>query len=448
LNHILKVFAFLSLSTFFIACAYIVPLISDQEQITCDLSELENVVNNAKDNTTILIKEGTFSDVNIRIRKRVDNSIMIKPISNGKVHIKGKSTLLILSSSNIILEGFLFDEVSGPPIVIDDSNNIEIRNNYFLNCGVSPTHSIVRIKNASNNNKIYNNTFDGNRALGIVIPTDKNNPRDLRNVDNEIFGNYFLNIPSVNSVYPGSNGNGMEAIQIGLDFEETINNDLRTKVYRNLFENIIGDAIEIISNKSSGNEIFENTFLNNRSGVVIRSGNRVTIRNNYLINTLKGIRVYGADHQILDNYIFNASPGISLPSANFERGGRMTKVGYYQQDNIVIRSNIISGTNRGIVLGDGERELFPIDIKIEKNIILTDKEENNIVTNPKVDVKSIRISRRSDMETDKSLFTNKGDIEIDFEKVIEMMGFEPYNSNDSKVGASWKRPELIKLNIF
>src|SRR5690606_4838899 len=116
---------------------------------------------------------------------------------------------------------------------------------------------------------------------------------------------------------------------------------LNTKVYDNLFEEIIGDGVEIISNKSSGNQIFHNTFRNNRSGITLRAGDSVRVEGNYLYNTVRGIRVYGFGHIINNNYIYGAEIGIYLPTADYVKNEEFTTSGYHQQENCEIADNVI-----------------------------------------------------------------------------------------------------------
>src|SRR5690606_11360659 len=96
---------------------------------------------------------------------------------------------------------------------------------------------------------------------------------------NVISRNYFVNTPAVEAIYPASHTtNGMEAIMIGNGYSTTLKYCLNTSIFENLFENIIGDRHEIVSNKTSCNSFERNSFINNRSGLSIRAGNNVLVK--------------------------------------------------------------------------------------------------------------------------------------------------------------------------
>lgn len=439
---------------FHISCAVLIQLGEGDE---IELQHLSEEIKDKNDGGIVYIKPGEYRDLNVRINRKFEQEVTIRPKTPGTVRLTGSSTFVIFNSENIKIEGFLFDEVSGNSIVIDDSRNIAIEDNYFYQCGSAHTNSIIVLRNDAPRNKMAFNTFDGNKALGVTINTSKDNIRDERNVENEITNNYFVNIPSVKSVYPQSNGNGMEAIRIGLDNEETIGYELKTKVSENLFENIIGDGVEIISNKSSANEISNNTFLNNRSGITIRSGNGVIVKGNYLENTSRGIRIYGADHVISRNYIKNALFGISLPSADFMKGGGMPRNGYYQQENLAITDNVIDNpTNEGFLIGSGERELLPENINISRNQIYIRGKAKDMNVSERMGSRRVMYSSNETFFDEEETYLSTSKSRLTEERssyrllnkeqkasVEEIVGHKPYGSNDKRVGAKWRRPSIL-----
>lgn len=418
------------------------------------LYDLPSVLKTVENGTTILIKPGTYRDINLRIQSK-EKKILVRPKNLGDVIITGKvenSVFTIVNSDGITFQGFLFEKVDRNVFGIFNSTGIEINNNYFYQCGSSPTNSLIRLRDGSSKNLISHNTFDDVWALGVVVATSSGNPRDEYNTDNQIFNNYFVNIPSVKSVYPESNGNGMECIQIGHDLDNTIGYQLNTRIFRNLFENVIGDGVEIISNKSSLNYISENTFLDNRSGVTIRSGNSVSFNNNYMENTTRGVRIYGADHQVYNNYIKNSSIAINLPTSDFKKGERMTRVGYFRPENIEVFDNyVINPSTSGIQIGTGSRILPPDNIRLRNNRIV-------IVGDTVQDIKVLESASRSDLSFNENQTFGSSDPRYaqsfdarsatrrreDFNdvNVKRFLGFSPFVSNDSNVGATWRRPNF------
>ena len=102
-------------------------------------------------------------------------------------------------------------------------------------------------------------------------------------------------------------GNGGESIRVG------VSQTSRTYAYNvieyNLFENMIQDDPEIISNKSCFNIYRYNTFLNCSGGLTLRHGRYCDVYGNFtIINKLGvsqdyGIRIIDKGHRVYNNYI-------------------------------------------------------------------------------------------------------------------------------------------------
>jgi hypothetical protein len=130
--------------------------------------------------------------------------------------------------------------------------------------------------------------------------------------------------------------NGYETLRIGDSDSQAI--DMRVTVERSLFYRAIwrNDAsdpndIEIISSKSKGNRIRNNTFLESRGQITLRHGDACTVDGNFIIgggyysgNSLlmnstadgyqAGIRIIGQDHIVRNNYLINLQ-GVNLRAA-------------------------------------------------------------------------------------------------------------------------------------
>ncbi len=92
--------------------------------------------------------------------------------------------------------------------------------------------------------------------------------------------------------------------------------DAGATVEYNLFERVNGDP-EAISVKSSGNTIRYNTIRSSLGGIVLRHGNNNRVEGNYLLAGSNGIRIYGNDHLIVNNYVGGvSSAGIVLGSGS------------------------------------------------------------------------------------------------------------------------------------
>lgn len=431
------------------------------------LQELGTAVERATPGDTIFIKNGAYKDVEVILTKKPKTRVYIMPETPGGVSITGKSTITIDKSTNITLQNFFFDVVTNPSaVILNSSSDIEIYNNYFYKCGVSRFGFIVRLDRGSFANKIHRNTFDSSHAMSVVIALRPTNLHTKDNKNNEIFNNLFCNIPQVESIYPDSDGNGLEAIQLGQGVKGTEQWELETKIYNNLFENIIGDRAEIISNKSSKNYIYNNTFLDNNSGITIRGGNDVEIVGNYLRNTTRGVRLYGSGHLIKNNYIERAILGIQIPSADYDKSQALLseRPGIYQQiENSIISGNVIVNPSRqAVLIGAGDRKLQPRNIKFERNrSVVTARGSEDFAISPNTPTENLSFRRNRTYRAKELGLGERAGIsakarlpqlgtlssrsakrlqEGNDKDIRKITGMVPFQSFDERTGATWRRP--------
>lgn len=328
-----------------------------------DFNELKEIINNKIHGDVIYIKNGIYKDINITIKNL--KPVTIKAETPGKVILKGETQIRLQSCNNIVLSGFYFDGTKSKQLIkLNNVKESKIENNYFKNSkGYSPYSCIIGIQDGSQSNLIVENTFEGIETIGILID-------DGLNTKNIITKNIFKNIPSVKSVYPNTDGNGMECIGLGKGLKLPIK-DLYTTVSFNYFENIKADGMEIICVKSNSNEIKNNYFTRNQGGVSLRRGDYTTIDQNIFINTSQNIRIFGIGHIIKNNYIDSNKKGIQLPASNFSDHNKLSSSGYYQAKNITINNNTFRGMdNNVLVIGEnsGEnRKVMPENIMFERN---------------------------------------------------------------------------------
>lgn len=415
---------------------------------------------------TFYIKSITLKK-SLVIENQSGKSVVILPEEKGGVIISGNGSIVIKNSENITFSGFLFDKTNRNTIIIDNSKSICIKDNYFFQCGNSPSQgSIIRIRNSSSDNRIYCNTFEDNRAIGITLSTSDNNVNDKGNVRNKIYNNIFFNVQSVKKLYPESNGNGLECIQLGSGGASGRWWNTGTEIYNNLFQDITGDGVEIISNKTSGSKIYGNSFIENNSGITVRYGNNVEILDNLLYNTKRGIRAYGKGHKIEDNVLIGGDVGLLLPSATFQSGTSVYETNvYYQSDSLKIANNLLLGQRLdAISIGDGQsdsRKFLPKNIKFERNkLVVSDvsrfaRQDNFELTN--IDVKDFK-SKNSIVEKPNTLIkqslsgaglkkinvvTNLKEI---LDEIVEVDSgvsqFRILSLADMSIGAQWKRPNF------
>ena len=405
------------------------------------LNDLESYLSKNPLIDTVFIENGDYKDIEVKLTG-FKKELVILPESNGGVKISGKSTLIFINSSKISLTGFEFNGIANrSAIIIESSNDIKIFNNLFNSCGAFQFGKIVRITNGASNNKIHNNTFDYLKSMGVVVDVSSSDDASLLCLNNEIFNNVFINIPNVKTVYPNSDGNGLEAIQLGQGSPRAMEKQIHTKVYNNLFLNIIGDRSEIISVKSSSNLIYENVFLDNDSGITFRVGNYNAFTSNIVYNTRAGLRVFGKGHIINKNYFEGGSLGIIIPSADKSNENANTLEGsfYFQPEDIRIEKNlIINPESSGINIGSrfsNSRRFYPKDLIIEENVLLTSGQSSPIVAVGNEDV-SVYEKRNRNFRT--KMTESNFNVEIDsIKNVIDLA--RKYEFKHSKLGIDWNK---------
>jgi len=303
----------------------------------------------------IVIKDGIYKDWSLDISLLGTNElpIKIKPESPYGVVFSASKILskpiLNISGSNLILEGFAFNDIvfEGFLFKLNGSNNVRISNCRFEKIqGYQSEKKMLRIEGNADGNRVDHCKFiENDNVQTITIRVEENSFPINTWIDHNEFRNLNMN----------KGGEGSETIQVS----QTARNysyeqfSLKTIVEDNHFENIRGDA-ETISNKSNQNIYRRNTFINCNQ-LVLRGGHDCLVEDNVLINSNgHGIRVYGSGHTIRNNTIRNPSEnGIALCYGL--GSGKEANTLRITATNNVIKGNTIETSGRhGIFLGEGK----------------------------------------------------------------------------------------------
>jgi hypothetical protein len=163
-----------------------------------------------------------------------------------------------------------------------------------------------------------------------------------------------------------SGGNNWEAMRIGRSWQAP------TKGFNTIEHNFLKGASgdpETISVKSSDNIIRYNTMRATSGEICLRHGNRSQVYGNYIIadgnGGSRGIRVYGADHRIYNNYIAAAQTGIWLDAGSASATEEPGKE-HYQVYRAWVFNNTIIGQELRV---GGTKANAPKDCKIANNIL-------------------------------------------------------------------------------
>jgi len=315
--------------------------------VNCGLAVTYTVTNAADFNALpslnagdiVRMQSGTYGSLNKNIISTIasddvaiSNPIKIYAVDPGGVIVNAPSYLLF-TGRGIIFAGVDFTSGCGKlsnygDIVRadDGSKYITFSQLRFTGCGsMSPSGEDVHwIRLGGFNNTIeycsFNDRPESSSNVTVwVIP-------DISEGGIDVPRNHRIHHCYFGTRYAG-NVNGYESIRIGVGAVQTF--DMRVTVEGNVFYRSIwrtdgstAGEPEIISIKSKGNKIFNNTILESQGGICFRSGNGSTVEGNFIFGggyytngtnivlgtaspNQGGIRVIGSDHIVRNNYIAN-----------------------------------------------------------------------------------------------------------------------------------------------
>ena len=324
-----------------------------------DPSELSAAIARAVPGDVIVLRNGQWPDTSIHLDRSgaEGKPITVKAQTAGQVVLTGASSLNF-AGDWLVVEGLKFERLNGDRVFVDFADGAD-------HCRL--TDSAILESNNGRRNWIHmrrgiNNRIDHCRFSGmdqpgmqIQVETERERPNHHR-IDNNFFGHRAR-----------GNGNGFETIRIGYSHQQT--NFAHTTVERNLFYRCNGEN-EIISNKSTGNRIIYNTFLDNSGELTLRHGDKAWVEGNWFLgNNVRGsggVRVIGSDHVVANNYFSALQTYAILVRRGVETDDPKS---YTQVKNALIAFNTIVDCPKSLVIGSGRGTLIPADSRIANNIV-------------------------------------------------------------------------------
>jgi len=389
----------LYINIYFLAFAILSPLALLAQTYVNDSDDLQSYVNAASPGDTFIVTNGTYNDFESAFTSSgaLNNPIVIQAETIGGVILTGESHFTFKKAAHIVLKGFVFDGQGDNTLIkLEGCNHIRITRNVFELQTTDPIKWVYvggywsdnTFQFASHHNRIDHNTFQNKSYLGHYITIDGSNDgnSDYRQSQyDRIDHNYFKNNG------PRA-GNEQESIRIG--WSEMSMSSGYTTVEYNLFEDCDGDP-EIVSVKSCDNIIRHNTFRSSYGTLSLRHGNRNRIEGNYFFGDGKpngtftnaggststiytgGIRVYGTDHVIVNNY-FEGLKGtkwdapITLTQGDAIDGSSTNWSKHFRAERITIAYNTLVNNVHGIEIGfdnSGNYNKGLKDITISNNLV-------------------------------------------------------------------------------
>ncbi|MEK3719349.1 chondroitinase-B domain-containing protein [Paenibacillus sp. FSL H8-0034] len=347
-------------------------------------AQLATAISNASAGTTIVLANGNYSapgPIQIAGKNGTASSpIKLIAANQGQAIINGGAFFYVQNSSYVTLEGLKFTQPGSSTnasfdksaVILDGSNNIRLTRNLFA-LSESGTNSMwVQVRGVnSHHNRIDHNDFGGKKDTAPLIAYEGDGNGNISQYDT-IEYNYFHDVgPWV--------ANGKETIRLGLS-GISLSNGYNTIQY-NLFENCDGEP-EIVSVKSSNNTVRYNTFKTSKGGLTSRHGHSNSFYGNFFLGDgveteEAGIRIYGNDHKIYNNYMENLTQSaIIIDSGSFDGGTggyppNPTPTQLTAQWKVyraqVVNNTIVNSTS-GIIVGSG-KTYAPEGVRVANNIV-------------------------------------------------------------------------------
>jgi poly(beta-D-mannuronate) lyase len=329
------------------------------------ISALQSAIDSSDPGDTIVLKNGTYSvssavSLGSGASGTSTEPVTVKAETVGGVTLTGSSSFSFSGVHDISIQGFRFTQ-STTMDVGSSSKAVDFVRNEFVFAQSAEHNLIVR----SDDSEIAYNWFHGKSTIGVYLGIEGPGT-DTVAKNSHIHHNYFSD-----QTFAGSNGG--ESIRLGTSPKALSSGN--AIVEYNLFEHADGDP-EAISVKSSGHTIRYNTIRNSKGGIVLRHGNGNKVLSNYILNGGNGIRIYGNDHVIMNNYVSGVTgtdaAGIVVGSGtvrdHFVGESETSRKQYDAPDRIRIGLNTLVNNSNGI-LGETKRTVPPLNVTIVDNIV-------------------------------------------------------------------------------
>lgn len=397
MNFLLLPFSKL-LRCFSLGLFVVVNSIAGAQTVVSDPGDLQDLVNASSGGETFVVSAGTYNDIegSFTAVASESNPIIIKAETVGSVTLTGDSHFSFKKAAHITFEGFIFDcQGESTLIKMEGSNNIRISRNVFELATTEPIKWVYiggvwddhTFQYESHHNRVDHNVFQNKTTPGHYITIDGTSNADQtdsrQSQYDRIDHNYFKN-NAPRAV------NEQESIRVG--WSQMSKSSGFTTVEYNRFEECDGDP-EIVSIKSCDNIVRHNTFYRCHGTLSFRHGNRSRAEGNYFFGGGKenasfgtstihtgGIRIYGTDHVIVNNYleglygtIWDAPIALTQGDAIDGNSTNLTK--HFRAERVTIAFNTLVNNRYGIEIGYDKPGNNAYNTKL-KDITIA----NNVVT--------------------------------------------------------------------
>ncbi|MBT8276750.1 MAG: nitrous oxide reductase family maturation protein NosD [Bacteroidia bacterium] len=317
----------------------------------CTYSEIGKAVEAANDYDTVLVRKGTYKEVNILI----DKPLVLKgenyPVIDGEL----KGEIITITSDDVTVDGLFIINV-GTSYTVDYAAVRVIKSKNFLiqNLVLEKLFFGIYLEK-SENGRVYHNNIIGdaeeeyNSGNGIQLWYSKNIEIE-QNIISHVRDGIYLEFADDCIIKNNISSNN---VRYGLHFMFS-NNDIYSnntfenngagvavmfskeiKMYNNVFRDNWGSAAYgMLLKEINDSEIMGNTFQENTVGINIEGSNRITYSNNDFIRNGWAIKSRGACYANLfteNNFLYNSfdlSYNSKLNDNKFEKNYWSNYAGY------------------------------------------------------------------------------------------------------------------------
>ena len=339
------------------------------------LDELRSMIASALPGDRIELADGTYTNeepIEVSVHGTEQAPIVITAQTVGGATIGGASSFHVEDASHVILRGFKLThavEEGEVALSIVGSNHVRFTRNEFAIKDTTSISTWMRLEGAgSGYNRIDHNDFHDKKSSNVFLAVYGDAPDGSLGMSqhDRIDHNHFRKLTL--------DSEGGECLRIGDSKRGTVS--AHTLVEANLFEECNGDP-EVISNKSSENVFRGNTLRNNKGSLVLRHGNKNVVDGNFILNNAGGMRVYGHDHLITNNYIEGSTGTGAQGTIILSSGCTEADTGKGTDCSVANRVTVAFNTLVGnqpthLVIGasTSTRPIPARDLRIENNLLV------------------------------------------------------------------------------
>lgn len=352
--------------------------VSWAETLVSDIAELNAAFDAAQPGDTILMKNGVWNNVSIDFDTDglPGQPITLRAEVDGQVSLEGSSRLQI-AGDYLVVRGLVFTNgarTSGNVIEFRGGSSDLSSHSRLTECamiGFNPADPTVNYKWVSIygvSNRVDHCHFSGMNHIGVTLtvwPISDGPPGHAR-IDGNYFGDRAL-----------GTGNGFETIRIGTS--GVSDQEAAAVVESNYFYRCNGE-IEIISNKTIGNEYRRNSFVECAGQLTLRHGGGCLVEENFFLGNnvsgSSGVRVIGPNHVIVNNYFSDLEGDGTRAAVAIMNGVPDSPLNrYLQATNDVIAFNTFVNCEETFAIGTessvGDTTLPPEDCVIANNVVFS-----------------------------------------------------------------------------